>query len=124
MMDRKKLAAIHIVKKELNLSDEVYRNILEQVAGVRSSKDLSDEQFQKLMRYFVRSKYYRTKSDGITIRQKLFIKYLIDELNCTENHLQNFIFKYYRTDNIDTLTKKIASKVIESLKNIKQHRFK
>ena len=54
-MDNKKLAVIHIVKKELSLSDEEYRNILERVAGVRSSKDLTDSQFHKLMRYFVRT---------------------------------------------------------------------
>ena len=123
-MDRKKLAAIHIVKKELNMSDEEYRDILEQVAGVRSSKDLTEEQFQKLMRYFVRSKYYRTTSDGVTIRQKLFIKYLVGELNWDEDHLHNFLFKYYRVSYVDGLTKRQAIKVIESLKNIKQHRFK
>lgn len=123
-MDRKRLAAIHIVKKELNMSDEEYRDILYQVAGVRTSKDLTEEQFQKLMRYFVRSKYYRATSDSVTIRQKLFIKYLVGELHWDEGHLNNFLFKYYRVSFIDNLSKKQASKVIESLKNIKQHRFK
>ncbi|MGR3178196.1 MAG: phage protein GemA/Gp16 family protein [Candidatus Anammoxibacter sp.] len=56
-MDKKKLAVIHIVKKELSLSDEEYRNILEQVTGFRSSKDLNDSQFHKLMRYFVRTRH-------------------------------------------------------------------
>ena len=38
-MDKKKLAVIHIVKRELSLSDDEYRDILERVAGVRSAKD-------------------------------------------------------------------------------------
>jgi len=58
-MDKKKLAVIHIVKKELSLSDGEYRNILERITGVRSAKDLTDNQFHKLMRYFVRTRHYR-----------------------------------------------------------------
>jgi len=46
-MDRKKLAIVHIVKKELNLSDEEYRSILQQAAGVSSARDLDDEKFRK-----------------------------------------------------------------------------
>ncbi len=61
-MDRKKLAVVHIVKKELSLSDEEYCNILERVAGVRSSRDLTDSQFHKLMRYSVRTLHYRATS--------------------------------------------------------------
>ncbi|MCK5162057.1 MAG: DUF1018 domain-containing protein, partial [Candidatus Aureabacteria bacterium] len=62
-MDRKKLALIHIIKKELNLSDAEYRNILEQVTGVRSAKDLNEEKFRKLMHYFVRTEHYRINAD-------------------------------------------------------------
>ncbi|NTV80651.1 MAG: hypothetical protein HGA24_04420 [Candidatus Aminicenantes bacterium] len=41
-LDRKKLALIHIVKKELNLSDGDYRCILERIAGVATSKALDE----------------------------------------------------------------------------------
>jgi len=33
MLDRKKLAVIHITQKELGLSDKEYRDTLEQVTG-------------------------------------------------------------------------------------------
>lgn len=119
-MDRKKLALIHIVKNELNLRDAQYRAILQEAAGVKSAKDLDEEKFRRLMNYFVRSKHYRINPDGLTIRQKLFIKYLAQQLDWSRAHLKNFIRKYYGKTEVNKLTKKEAIGVIESLKSIKQ----
>jgi len=121
MIDNKKLAVIHIVKKELGLSDQEYRDTLEKVTGVRSAKELDDKSFRKLMNYFARSGYYRARRDGITLRQKLFIKNLQQQLGWHEVHFANFLKKYYKKSVIDDFSKKEASKVIESLKNILQH---
>jgi phage gp16-like protein len=38
------LAKIHIAKKDLALDEEAYRGLLRRVAGVASSRDLSDRQ--------------------------------------------------------------------------------
>lgn len=121
MIDRKKLALIHIVKKELNLSDVEYRNILQQATGVRSAKELDGEKFKKLMNYFVRSKYYRVNPFGLTIKQKLYIKYLAGGLGWSDEHVRNFIHKYYHKFDIDRLTRKEAIKLIESLKAVIKH---
>jgi len=121
-MDKKKLALIHIIKKELKLSDKEYRNILWEAAAVRSAKDLDEFKFKKLMRYFVRSPYYRLNPYGLTIRQKLFIKYLAEQLGWSSQHLNNFMHKYYHKPDLDNLTKKEAIKAIVALENIKQHR--
>lgn len=120
-MDKKKLAVIHIVKKELGLSDSEYRKILQEVTGVASAKELDDEKFRKLMNYFVRSKYYQVNPDGLTIRQKLYIKYLAKNIGWEEGHLNNFIRKYYHEAGLEKLTRKEATKAIESLKSIWQH---
>ncbi|MFA5008281.1 MAG: phage protein GemA/Gp16 family protein [Candidatus Omnitrophota bacterium] len=120
-MDKKKLAIIHIVKKELSLPDSEYRKILQEVCGVSSSKVLDEAGFRKLMNYFVRSKYYQVNPHGLTIKQKLFIKYLAAELGWEESHLNNFLHKYYHKTTIDELTKAEAVKAIESLKAVKQH---
>ncbi|MFN2366550.1 MAG: phage protein GemA/Gp16 family protein [Desulfurivibrionaceae bacterium] len=64
MLDRAKLAVIHITVKELGLSDWEYRDTLEKVTGVRSSRDLDAAAFRKLMRYFARSKDYRSVPTG------------------------------------------------------------
>ncbi len=117
-IDNKKLAVIHIVKKELGLTDDEYRNILQQEAGVRSAKDLDDQGFQRLMHYFTRSRHYRDRRDGITFRQKLYIKYLVQDLGWDSSHFRNFLKKYYRKSDIAGLTKKEASKVIVALKKI------
>ncbi len=117
-IDNKKLAVIHIVKKELGLTDDEYRDILQQEAGVRSAKDLDDQGFQRLMHYFTRSRHYRDRRDGITFRQKLYIKYLVRDLGWDSSHFRNFLKKYYRKSDIAGLTKKEASKVIVALKKI------
>ena len=120
-LDRKKLALIHIVKKELEISDEDYRCILKRIAGVDSSKDLDEAGFRKLMRFFVRSDYFRANSFGMTLKQKLFIKALASQLGWEETHLTNFIHKYYQRPDLDHLNRKEASKLIESLKAIREH---
>lgn len=122
MIDHKKLAVIHIVKRELGLSDEEYRNILHMAAGVNSAKDLDEAGFRRLMRVFARSSYYRPHPHGLTLRQKLFIQHLFAELHWNPPHYHNFLMKYYRKPDIEGLNKKEASKVIEALKQIKKHR--
>lgn len=122
MIDKKKLAAIHIVKKELDLSEEEYRRILREAAGVNSAKDLDDGKFRQVMNYFVRSNYYRLNPSGLTIRQKLYIEFLAGQLHWEVPHVRNFLHKYYHKFNIEELSKKEAIKVIESLKHIMQHK--
>ena len=118
VLDHKKLAVIHIVKKELGVSDAEYRDTLEKVAGVRSARDLDDAGFQKLMRSFARSGHYRASREGITFRQRMYIKHLVEDLAWDPNHYANFLKKYYKTAGTGALSKKEASKVIESLKHI------
>lgn len=117
-LDRKRLALVHIVKKELGLRDAAYRRILRQVAGVSSAKDLDEAGFRRLMRFFVRSDYFRANAHGMTLKQKLFIKALARDLGWDPAHLRNFIRKYYQKDGLEALDRKEASKLIESLKAI------
>lgn len=121
MIDHKKLAVIHIVKKELGLSDNEYRDTLGKVTGVRSAKELDEQRFRKLMNYFARSKYYRAKQGGLTFRQKMYIKNLKEQLGWHELHFTNFLKKYYKKETLDSFSKKEASKLIESLKQVLEH---
>ena len=120
-MDRKKLAVIHIVKKELGLSEDEYRAILETYAGVRSAKDLDEKGFRKLMHHFVRSRHYRSSRDVITLRQKMYINHLVSEAGWDKDHFVNFVKKYYKKSTLGSFSKKEASKLIESLKNVIKH---
>jgi hypothetical protein len=124
MLDKKKLALIHIVKGELHLSDEQYRAILYKVAGVRTAKELQEPTFRKLMRYFVRSEHYRINAYGVTMRQKLYIQSIAQMLHWSTEHLNNFIHKYYHKPDIQALTKTEATKLIQSLKHVVEHHEK
>ena len=117
-MDKKKLAVIHIVKRELSLSDDEYRNTLERIAGVRSSKDLTDDQFHKLMRYFVRTRHYRAENRGITLRQKYYLRQLKERLQWDDSHLQNYIHKYFHNRDLSTYSRHDASNLIVALKSV------
>jgi hypothetical protein len=121
VLDKKKLAVIHIVKKELNLSDTEYRRILKETCGVQTAKELDEVGFRKLLNYFVRSKYYQVNPQGLTLKQKLYIQYLAKDLGWDKLHLYNFMRKYYGKSNILDFSKEEAIKLIEALKNIKKH---
>ena len=120
-INKKKLALIHIVKKELQLSEIQYRKLLQNIAGVKSAKELDEEQFRKLMKFLVRSEHYLLNELGLTIKQKLYVDYLIKQLGWNRERLLNFIQKYYHKPDLIQLSKTEAIKLIESLKNIKQH---
>ena len=120
-LDAKKLAVIHIVKKELGLSDREYHDRLKEIAGVRTARDLDDAGFRRLMNYFVRSKHYRTEKESITFRQKIYIMDLKAKLGWKETHFVNFLKKYYGKTDILALSKKEATKVIIALKNILEY---
>ena len=117
-LDRKKLAVIHIVKRELDLSDQEYRDILERETGVRSARDMDEQGFKRLMRSFAASRHYRVNQYGLTLRQKLYINHLVDELDWDARHFTNFLNKSYKKTAVDTLTKREASKVIIALEKI------
>ncbi len=120
-IDHKKLALIHIVKKDLALTDEAYRDMLQGAAGVRSARDLDEGGFQKLMRFFARSGYYRVVPGRMTYRQKLFIQHLVDELGWDADHFTNFLGKYFHKSELPSLSRLEASKLIEALKNVCKH---
>lgn len=121
MLDHKKLAVIHIVKRELGFTEAEYRDFLEKSCGVRSARELDEFKFRQLMRDFARSRHYRLNAQGLTLRQKLYILHLIEELGWSRSHFNNFLHKYYHKTEVDFCSKAEASKVIESLKQIKKH---
>jgi len=51
MVSREKIALIHVAKKELKWSDEVYRHVLKDHGGVESSKDLDERGFDRVMKH-------------------------------------------------------------------------
>lgn len=50
-ISRDKIALIHVAKKELGWSDEVYRHVLKDHGGVSSSKDLDESGFDRVIKH-------------------------------------------------------------------------
>lgn len=46
-----RLAAIHMGKAELGLDDDTYRDMLEQITGKRSAKDLNNDELVKVLQH-------------------------------------------------------------------------
>lgn len=46
-----RIAAIHMGKKQLGLDDDTYRDMLEQVTGKRSAKDMQDDDLVKVIQH-------------------------------------------------------------------------
>lgn len=113
----KKIALIHKIKNDLKISDSEYRDILLKSAGVSSSKELDEEGFKKVMKYFSTTDYYKKNSLAITLKQKMYIQHLAHNLKWESSHLDNYIKKYYHK-HIELLSKKEASNLIIGLSKI------
>jgi hypothetical protein len=49
MSSAQKVKLIHVARRELELTEEAYRQILSHHAGVRSAKDLDDNGFKRVI---------------------------------------------------------------------------
>jgi hypothetical protein len=137
---RKKKALIHIAKEDLHLDDESYRQILQGVAGVESSTQLTWEGFAKVMKRFQEMGFrgllphpYQPIPKGrlipsgspqgaesITESQKDFIVYLLEELDWDEGHYHAFCRRIIKRPY--PLTKRDGQKIIIGLMAISRQR--
>ena len=114
----KKIAVIHKIKNDLKISEEEYRKILKESAGVISSKELDEIGYKKVIKAFMKSKYFQEKTGSITLKQKYYINSLFLKLKWDKTHTLNYIKKYFHVDGIEKMDKKTASKLIVALNNI------
>lgn len=117
-ISQKKLAVVHLMKKQLQLSEADYRRIMSEAVGVASARDLDEAKFHRLMNVFVRSSYYRANASGMTQRQKWFIENLAKQMGWDSQHLDHFIHKFFHERDLRSLNKKEASHLIVALKKI------
>lgn len=52
MIDRKQLQLVQVARRKLGLTDDEYRDILANVAGVQSATELTNESLDRLMAHF------------------------------------------------------------------------
>jgi phage gp16-like protein len=130
MPSKANLQKIHIGKKELNLSDEIYRDILHQVTGKESSKDISDLQASKILERYKelgwkpkagkKAKTRRPLADDAQSRKIRQLWLRLHEVgkitNSSEEALAAYVKRMVRVDALQWLTSDKASRVIEAMK--------
>lgn len=90
MINNKKKAVLHVAKSQLGLDDDLYRDILEQEAGVRTSKRLNNHKFKKVMNRFEKMGF---RSSNYKKPKKRKRKNIPDAMLSPE--MQGFIDKLY-----------------------------
>jgi phage gp16-like protein len=133
---QKLLAKIHIAKKELNLSDDTYRDILYRKFRVGTSAALSNSQAMVLVHHFkdlgwqpkMKPKKYDDQKGDIysaTPAQKRKIEAMWHDLyrgNEETKHLRQFLWNHFKISDIRFLDKDKAYNVIEALKSMARRR--
>lgn len=71
-IDVQKLSVLHVAKAQLGLDDDVYREVLFRIAGVRSSKHLDNVGFNSMMAEFERLGFRHAKSRTQNAQRKGF----------------------------------------------------
>jgi phage gp16-like protein len=123
---------VHVAKRQLGLDEADYRQILLDVAGVGSSKDLTPRGFEDLMAHFEHrgfrrpsgaegpADYWRMKKFQRGIKADARQVHLISQLAAGTNYRLGGLcmrFSQGRTERPAELTAKEASQLIEMLKS-------
>ena len=123
---KKQTAIIHVAKKQLHLDDEAYRAILQKIAKVSSSSELSDKSFRTLMKHFETLGFQSTNPDfkarnrNMATQQQInFIEGLWQDYTdgCgTPFTLGRWLERTFKVSHARFLTKYKAQKAITALK--------
>ena len=122
MPQQKLLAKIHIIKKDLALDDDLYRDALEAATGKRSAAEMSDREIVKAIHDLVakgRDPY--TPSPEILWK----IKTMWHEVyrgNDETKHLRQFLFNRFKVSDVKFLDRRKAYECVEALKKMKARR--
>lgn len=129
MASKKNLAKLHIAKKELHLTDDIYRDILRRITGRDSAANINDVQADKVLRHFVRMGWkpkYQHELPGITIpgdpqSQKIRALWITMHKagvvkNGSDLALLAFVRRVTQIDRLEWCNSEDKNKVIEALK--------
>lgn len=115
------LAKVHIAKKDLRLDDSDYRDVVERVAGVRSSAALDVTQLDALLRELARLGFKPKKASSKPHVRKVFAIWnaMAEDGIVTDRSreaLSAFCKRMAGVDNPEWMTPDAAAIVIEALK--------
>ena len=120
---------LHVAKRRIGLDDETYRLALVKIAGVTTSKDLTQEGFTAVMGMFeycgfrpfeASGKRYGKRKGFATPAQIELIRKLWMEIHrqreLDEDALNGWLLKFFKVSSLRFLTEGAAPKVITALK--------
>jgi len=112
---------IYVTAKESGIDNALLHNILEQMMGKTSIKELTKYEAMDLIDKLA-GKPERQQKGYRAFNYVKMIRHLEAELGWSDNpkRLQGFIRKYAKTDRLEWLTPSQASKIIEGLKKLLQ----
>ena len=126
---REKLALVHVARRDLELEEGIYRATLQEVAGVKSSRDLDQAGFLKVMARFESMGFHSRPSLGeregfATPKQIDYIRGLFCQWLGREDDaaLTSWIDKRYHVSALRFLDVVRAQKAIEGLKKMVQRK--
>lgn len=128
----KQLKLIHVARRKLMLSDEVYRTALAQVAGATSSTELDQDGFEAMMGLFEYMGFQPTKAQGQNFGQRrgmasfaqieliraLWREYTHRQYS-GEDQLNKWLERCFKVSSLRYLSKDGARKAITALKMMK-----
>ncbi|MDI3480808.1 MAG: hypothetical protein PWQ97_463 [Tepidanaerobacteraceae bacterium] len=125
MINNRQKSLIHLAKNQLGLDDDTYREILMQEAGVNSSKDLTNDSFEKVLKRFkfLGFKVKRTEVekpkpyDIVSQGQLKKMEHLYEDIGLFDKRRQ-IGFNKRMTGHAWPQTREEANKVIEALKSM------
>ena len=148
LISKAQIGLLHVAKSELKLDDDIYRDMLENVAGVSSAVDLPRSKFDNVLSHLKASGFEIKRKEGTSSRKKhsefdgrpgmatsaqlryielQFVQYLqlkglpVDDRKAVDFGLRHYLKKFYKAEGIRFLTKTAASNAIEGLKNTLIH---
>ncbi|MDR1637988.1 MAG: regulatory protein GemA [Treponema sp.] len=131
---KEKLSLIHIAKKETGITDEAYRLLLEDAAGIGSAADIAfEDQFKAVMKAFEKLGFRSWKKQGKTNsrpewtdtwgctedqRAKIEVMWKTCARNPGDRALRAFVKRITRVDSPVFLRPDLARKVILALSDM------
>lgn len=127
-ISKAKLGLVHVAKNQLHMSEDAYRTLLRNTAGVDSAKDLGSSDFERVMARFkslgfqsLRSKRSFGPRPGMASPKQLdLIMGLWNQYadNPGENSLNHWLEHRFHISNTRFMNSEVAGKAIVALKRM------
>ena len=127
LLSQKQIAVLHVARRDLNLTDESYRDILMRIGGCESSRDLHPIAFERVMTYFAKLGFRSTwtkRTYGnrpgmaspaqVDLMRVLWRQYHGDDEN--DIALNRWLTKFHKVSALRFVDQAKATKILAALK--------